>query len=73
MSDDPQSGPDPAKVAPLRPPRPCPICQKKSRRATYPFCSRRCADLDLNRWLKGAYAIPVVEEDRGIDDDIGDD
>jgi len=27
-----------------------------------PFCSKRCADVDLNRWLKGAYAIPAVED-----------
>jgi endogenous inhibitor of DNA gyrase (YacG/DUF329 family) len=26
-----------------------------------PFCSRRCADVDLGRWLKGAYAIPAAE------------
>jgi endogenous inhibitor of DNA gyrase (YacG/DUF329 family) len=51
------------KVVPLRPTRPCPICGKDSVRAYYPFCSKRCADLDLNRWLSGAYAIPAVEED----------
>jgi uncharacterized protein len=28
-----------------------------------PFCSRRCADLDLHRWLSGGYAIPVTESD----------
>ena len=28
-----------------------------------PFCSRRCADLDLGRWLKGTYAIPAAELD----------
>ena len=27
-----------------------------------PFCSKRCADIDLNRWLTGQYAIPVEEE-----------
>jgi endogenous inhibitor of DNA gyrase (YacG/DUF329 family) len=26
-----------------------------------PFCSRRCADIDLNRWLSGVYAVPAVE------------
>jgi hypothetical protein len=30
-----------------------------------PFCSRRCADLDLSRWLRGAYAIPAVEDESG--------
>jgi len=28
-----------------------------------PFCSRRCADLDLGRWFNGAYSVPVVELD----------
>ena len=40
----------------------CPICGKPSQRATYPFCSKRCADIDLNRWLKGAYSIPGKTE-----------
>ncbi len=56
----------PAAVEPLRPPRPCPICGQPSQRRYHPFCSRRCADVDLGRWLKGAYAIPVVEEDGSI-------
>jgi endogenous inhibitor of DNA gyrase (YacG/DUF329 family) len=49
-------------VVPLRPARPCPICGKPSVRAAYPFCSKRCADVDLNRWLSGSYAIPAAEE-----------
>ncbi len=53
-------------ITPLRPSRPCPECGKPSVRAYHPFCSKRCADVDLNRWLKGAYAIPVVEEDGSI-------
>lgn len=36
----------------------CPICQKPADRAYRPFCSKRCADVDLGRWLKGSYAIP---------------
>jgi uncharacterized protein len=37
----------------------CPICRKAPVSAKFtPFCSRRCADLDLGRWLKGGYAIP---------------
>lgn len=47
-----------AKVTRLRPVRPCPICGKPSAQAFHPFCSSRCADVDLNRWLTGAYAIP---------------
>jgi uncharacterized protein len=47
------------KVTPLRPKHPCPQCGKPSARETYPFCSKRCKDIDLNRWLSGGYAIPV--------------
>lgn len=37
----------------------CPICETKRSQAEYkPFCSKRCADVDLSRWLKGGYAIP---------------
>ena len=50
-------------VIPLRPPRPCPICGKPSVAGFYPFCSARCADIDLNRWLSGAYVIPAREEE----------
>lgn len=46
------------KITPLRPRRPCPECGKPSARETYPFCSKRCKDIDLNRWLSGAYVIP---------------
>ncbi len=63
-------------VVPLRAARPCPICGKKSAAAFHPFCSKHCADVDLNRWLKGSYAIPAVEPpdegggtpDQGADD-----
>jgi endogenous inhibitor of DNA gyrase (YacG/DUF329 family) len=36
----------------------CPICRKPAHEAFRPFCSRRCADIDLNRWLSGVYAVP---------------
>jgi endogenous inhibitor of DNA gyrase (YacG/DUF329 family) len=46
--------------------RPCPICGKPSHLATRPFCSKRCRDVDLNRWLSGAYVVPGPEsEDDG--------
>ncbi len=35
----------------------CPICKKPAQKRYRPFCSRRCADLDLARWLDGSYAI----------------
>ena len=43
----------------------CPICRKDSDPKYRPFCSRRCADIDLGRWLTGAYVIPgdAGEED----------
>ena len=54
----------------------CPICGKPPVDAFKPFCSRRCADVDLNRWLSGGYVIPgdAAEEDepapaRGEDDE----
>lgn len=36
----------------------CPICGKPAAGGYRPFCSRRCADLDLARWLRGDYRIP---------------
>ena len=41
----------------------CPICSKPVDPEFRPFCSKRCADVDLQRWFRGAYAIPVVETD----------
>ena len=41
----------------------CAVCGKPQDPKTRPFCSKRCADVDLNRWLSGAYAIPATEED----------
>jgi hypothetical protein len=38
--------------------KPCPICGKPSVESAKPFCSDRCRDVDLNRWLSGSYAIP---------------
>jgi endogenous inhibitor of DNA gyrase (YacG/DUF329 family) len=46
----------------LKPTRPCPICSKPSVQAFHPFCSARCADIDLNRWLSGGYVIPTKDE-----------
>src|SRR3954468_13833060 len=42
---------------------PCPICGKPRVDQFRLFCSKRCADVDLNRWLKGVYAVPVTEND----------
>lgn len=36
----------------------CPICAEDSATKYRPFCSRRCADVDLSKWMNGNYAIP---------------
>jgi endogenous inhibitor of DNA gyrase (YacG/DUF329 family) len=36
----------------------CPICRRPSDKAYAPFCSRRCADVDLQRWFSGRYVVP---------------
>jgi len=41
--------------------RKCPICGKPAEPEVRPFCSKRCADVDLSRWFKGGYAIPAAE------------
>ncbi len=41
----------------------CPICDKKTDARYRPFCSKRCADVDLGKWLKGSYAIPASDTD----------
>jgi endogenous inhibitor of DNA gyrase (YacG/DUF329 family) len=45
----------------------CVICGKPQEPKYKPFCSKRCADVDLNRWLSGGYAIPAVEDDEPDD------
>ncbi|KMO41098.1 hypothetical protein VQ03_13350 [Methylobacterium tarhaniae] len=47
----------------------CPICGKPAAPDFKPFCSKRCADVDLQRWLSGRYAIPGREEDAFGQDD----
>ncbi|HEY7749201.1 MAG TPA: DNA gyrase inhibitor YacG [Aestuariivirgaceae bacterium] len=42
----------------LRPRRRCPVCGKPAIQKFHPFCSARCSDIDLGRWLSGNYAIP---------------
>jgi endogenous inhibitor of DNA gyrase (YacG/DUF329 family) len=41
----------------------CPICGKPVDEKYRPFCSKRCADIDLNRWLSGVYAVPVKDDE----------
>ena len=51
----------------------CPICGKPAEAEVRPFCSKRCADVDLNRWLSGTYAIPAVENEEDDKDEDGQD
>lgn len=48
----------------------CPICGKPTVQAFRPFCSKRCREIDLGRWLTGSYVIPG---DEGPPADDGDD
>jgi uncharacterized protein len=53
----------------------CPTCGKASHVKFRPFCSQRCKDLDLSRWLNEEYRVPVVEEDPledELEDGLGD-
>jgi uncharacterized protein len=52
-----------APGGPARPRRKCPICGKPASEENRPFCSSRCAKIDLNRWLSGTYVIPAAEDD----------
>jgi endogenous inhibitor of DNA gyrase (YacG/DUF329 family) len=47
----------------IAPENPCPICGKPAVERFRPFCGKRCADVDLNRWLSGVYAVPVKDDD----------
>ncbi len=47
----------------IAPEKPCPICAKPAIERFRPFCSKRCADVDLNRWLSGVYAVPVKDDE----------
>ena len=47
----------------------CPICGKPGVQAYRPFCSKRCADVDLARWLRGDYVIPGPPADIDPDGD----
>lgn len=55
----------------------CPICQAPAEKKFRPFCSKRCADVDLGRWFNESYAVPATEPpdewDAGSDPDEGSD
>jgi endogenous inhibitor of DNA gyrase (YacG/DUF329 family) len=49
----------------------CPVCGKPSLPQYRPFCSQRCKDIDLNRWLSDAYVIPGSKENRVSSEEDG--
>ena len=51
----------------------CPICRRNEADPKYkPFCSKRCADVDLQRWFSGAYAVPESVDERSSDEGVED-
>ncbi|MFM8701716.1 MAG: DNA gyrase inhibitor YacG [Hyphomicrobiales bacterium] len=54
--DKPKAG---EKITALK----CPICRRVTEEKFRPFCSQRCADVDLSRWLTGVYAVPAAPDD----------
>ena len=68
MADDPDTN---APASPRRQGK-CPICGRPTQAATRPFCSPRCAEVDLARWLGGRYVIAGhadAEEDETVSAD----
>lgn len=41
----------------------CPICANDTVQKYRPFCSRRCADIDLAKWMSGSYATPAADQE----------
>jgi uncharacterized protein len=68
----------PGKQAPdaketVRPVAACPICGAPAKERSWPFCSARCADVDLQRWLSGTYAIPAAASGESAQESRGED
>ncbi|HUO92081.1 MAG TPA: DNA gyrase inhibitor YacG, partial [Rhizomicrobium sp.] len=51
------------------PERKCAVCGKPQAEKFKPFCSKRCADVDLSRWLKGVYSVPAEEAPDDLPDE----
>ena len=62
-----------AQVVRLKPARKCPICGKPATQANHPFCSPRCQDIDLNRWLSDSYRVPTNEAPKEVSNDADED
>ena len=52
--------------------RPCPICKRPATITYQPFCSKRCADVDLHRWLGGTYVVEGIEPPEIMEGDKAD-
>jgi endogenous inhibitor of DNA gyrase (YacG/DUF329 family) len=65
----PTGGAKPAKAGEART---CVICAKPRNPRYDPFCSKRCADVDLHRWLKGTYVVPGAPARSGEPEDEAD-
>ncbi len=66
---DKENTPRATETPPAKPLKPCAVCGKPAQPRYKPFCSARCADIDLGRWLKGTYVIPgepVEETETGL-------
>jgi hypothetical protein len=61
--DPPDPGRTPAPPAPR-----CPVCAKPRAPRYQPFCSKRCADVDLHRWLAGVYRVETQEAPETADE-----
>lgn len=66
MTPPPDKAPPPLRV--VRIAAKCPVCGKPAQPNHKPFCTRRCADIDLGRWLKESYRVPTDEtpEDEAV-------
>ena len=53
--------PDPPPLRAVRIAAKCPVCSKPADTGYRPFCTKRCADIDLGRWLKEGYRVPTQE------------
>jgi endogenous inhibitor of DNA gyrase (YacG/DUF329 family) len=52
----------------------CPICNKPvdpAEKRSLPFCSERCRQIDLRRWLGEEYSLPIERDDEASDEDAG--
>lgn len=60
MSPYDREPPDPGEPPPRKTAK-CPLCGKPRAEAYRPFCSKRCADIDLHRWLAGVYRVETED------------